>query len=343
MNSNSSTTEKNSQQVDTVRLQKLSRAFIESAALFAAIDLELFTAIARGSNTAQKFAEFAEITPTNADRLMTMCATMGLLEWSEQVYRNAPDVERFLVKDNEKYAGPWLQFSRAGWQRWGNLTEILSNPAPASVLGTYSDMSVESARRYHTATASVGFGSGRRFARQVDLSNRHKMMDLGGGSGAYSIVAVETYPELEAVVFDLPPVVKVTREFVERHNLKDRIKAVGGDFTRDVLPQGCDVVVMASNLPQYSADIIQQVVSKAFGALLPGGEMHLIGEMLDDERRGPVDAAIWGLNEALSNSTGVAHTRRECVDFFNQAGFTNVSVVDFIPDILVRVSGRKPG
>ena len=82
-------------------------------------------------------------------------------------------------------------------------------------------MTVEKARDYHEATASVGFGAGRRFVRDVDLSDCSKMLDLGGGSGAYSIVAAEKYPQFTAVVFDLPAVVEVTREFIDRHGVGD--------------------------------------------------------------------------------------------------------------------------
>ena len=99
---------------------------------------------------------------------------------------------------------------------------------------------------------------------------------------------------------------------------------------------------MASNLPQYNREIIQAVITKAYDALLPGGEMHLIGEMLDDDREGPLDAAIWGLMESLSNSTGMTHTRADCIGYFNQAGFTGTRVDEFIPGILARVSGVKP-
>ena len=98
---------------------------------------------------------------------------------------------------------------------------------------------------------------------------------------------------------------------------------------------------MASNLPQYNREIIGNVIRKAHDALLPGGEMHLIGEMLDDDRTGPMDAALWGLYEVLSNSTGMTHTRADCVAYFEAAGFSSIEVTDFIPGILVRVSGTR--
>jgi SAM-dependent methyltransferase len=328
--------------VDTVRLQNLARAFINSASLFAAIDLKLFTAVAAGDNTVDAFATRASISATNAERLMTMCAANGLLEWRGDHYVNAADVERFLVEGSASYAAAWLTFTRPAWDQWAKLTERLHNPAPPKVIGGYENMTVDYARRYHTATASVGFGAGRRFVKRVDLSKRNKLMDLGGGSGAYSIVAAQTYSQLRAVVFDLPPVVVVTQEFIDRNGVADRVTTQGGDFTRDSFPTGCDVAIMASNLPQYSRDIIARVIRQVFDVLEPGGEMHLIGEMLDDDRTGPVDAALWGLYETLANSTGITHTRADCVGYFESAGFRNIAIDDFVPGILVRVSGIKP-
>lgn len=333
----------NDRRVDTVRLQGLSRAFITSASLFAAIDLELFTAIASGDNTVERFAKRAGIAEVNADRLMAMCAAAGLIRWVGDHVENAEDVERYLVKTKASYAGPWLTFVRPAWKRWGELTEHLKSQEPPTVIGSFdAAMTVDSARRYHEATASVGFGSGRRFSRHVDLANRRRIMDLGGGSGAYSIVAVQENPGLTAVVFDLPPVVEVTQEFIAKHGVGDRVSTMGGDFTKDDLPEGCDVAIMASNLPQYNREIVQAVIVKAFQALEPGGEMHLVGEMLDDDRAGPLDAAIWGLYEVFANSTGMAHTRAECASYFENAGFVDVEVNDFIPGILVRVTGLKP-
>jgi cyclopropane fatty-acyl-phospholipid synthase-like methyltransferase len=185
-------------------------------------------------------------------------------------------------------------------------------------------------------------GAARRFARQVDLAGRRLLVDLGGGSGCYCIVAAQRHPALRAVVLDLPPVVEVTREFIASHGLADRVSARAGDFTRDPLPEGADVMVMASNLPQYSREIVQDVIARAFAALEPGGEMHLIGEMLDGARSGPRDPALWGLAEALWGSTGIAHSVGECRGYFERAGARDVAAHEFVPGVLTRVTGRRP-
>lgn len=327
---------------DTVRLQMLAQAYQRSAALFAGIELDLFTAVSEGAGSVAALAAARGLSGLNAERIVTTLLALDLLRWDGDRLVNPPDVERFLVKGSPAYAGAWMLFTKPRWTDWGVLAERLK-VAETRTLGMYEGFTVEAARKYHEATYSVGMGSGRRFVRQVDLSGRKKILDLGGGSGAYSINAALTWPQIQAVVFDLPPVAVVAKEFIAKHGVGDRVDAMGGDFTRDAFPAGCDVAIMASNLPQYDAEIIGRVIAKAFAALEPGGEMHLIGEMLDDSADGPIGPALWGLSESLWHSTGRAHTESECIGYFRAAGFEGMTVTPFIPSVLTRVTGRKPG
>ena len=328
--------------LDTVRLQEMVQGFWRSGALMAAVELGLFTAISKGAGSYAEAAEALDITEVNAERLITVCVALELIEQGDDGrLTNALDVERFLVEGTSRYAGPWMLFTKPSWNDWGILSEKLRSKT-VDRLGKYGEFTVERAREYHKATYSIGMGAGRRFSRQVDMTGRKRLMDIGGGSGAYSIVATQNYDGLNAVVLDLPPVVVVTKEFIAESGASERVDAQACDFTADPFPTNCDVCVMASNLPIYSREIVSEVIQKAFDALLPGGEMHLIGETLDDDRRGPVGPALWGLSEAIGGTTGLAHTNADCIGYFENAGFVDVSVNEFVPGALARITGHKP-
>ena len=331
--------------LDTVRLQGITKGFWESAALMSAVELDLFTAIAGGATTIDAAAAALDIEPVNAERLMVALTAMELLHRDGDQFANADDVQRFLVRGSRSYAGPWMLFSKPRWEAWGKLTEHLKRrAADQRRLGMYDEtFTAEKAREYHEATYSIGMGAARRFHRQVDLGGRRRIMDLGGGSGCYCIVAAQTYPDITAVVLDLPVVVEITREFLVANEVADRVSAQACDFTRDPLPDDADVAIMASNLPQYSRDIIAEVVQRVHDALVPGGEYHLVGEMIRPEGDGPIAPAMWGLAEAVSGSTGLAHSTADCVAYFERAGFSDITVNDFIPDTLTRVTGVKAG
>lgn len=244
--------------VDTVRLQRMARAYREAATLMAAVELGLFTRVAAGNDTEAALVRALGLTPTNAERLVSACVGLGLLDRDGERLGNAPAVERYLVEGRPGYAGAWMLFTKPDWDQWGRLAEHLGRTGPPVVLGKYAQgFGVDEARTYHEAPYAIGLGAGRRFARQVDLADRRRILDLGGGSGAYCIAACQAHAGLTAIVLDLPPVVEVARELIASHGLSERIAAQAGDFTRDPLPRGADVVIMASNLPQYSREIIK--------------------------------------------------------------------------------------
>lgn len=334
--------EKAGKKPDTVRIQNLSYGHKQAAALRAAVELDLFTKVSQGASRIPEIAQETGVSALNAERLATALTALGLLEKEGDRYRNAPDVERFLVKGKATYIGPWVLFNGFDFERWKNLAAEMKSGARPRVLGLYEQMTEEMARIYHEATYAVGLGAGMLFARDVDLSRRCLLLDLGGGSGAYCIAAAQRYPQLKAIVLDFEPVCKVASEFIAQWGLSDRISTSPGDFTRDPLPEGADVMIMASNLPQYNEEVLEKVLRKAFEALSPGGEYHVIGETLDNDKRGPLGPALWGLHEALFGSEGRAHTEAEVIGYLERAGFVDARVHPFVPGSLTRITARKP-
>ena len=333
---------KNSQKkVGTVRLQNLSYAHKQSGTLRAALELDLFTKVAEGASSVSAIATALGLTVLNAERLVVACTALELVEKDGDSYRNTPDVERFLVKGKATYIGPWLLFNGLDFERWKDLGSVLGSDSPPKLLGLYESLTDEMARVYHEATYAVGLGAGMLFAKDVDMSERSLILDLGGGSGAYCIAAVQRYPHLKAIVLDFPPVCNVAREFIAQWGMQDRISTHPGDFTTDPFPSGADLMIMASNLPQYNERVLEEVLKRACEALSPGGEFHLVGETLDDAKRGPLGPALWGINEALFVSEGRAHSEAEVRGYLERAGFVDVEVHEFVPGSLTRITGKK--
>lgn len=329
------------QKVDTVRLQNLSYGHKASGTLKAAMEMDLFTKISEGASDFGKAAEALGISELNAERLMVACASLGLLEKNGQGYCNSPDVERFLVKGKKTYVGPWLQLTTWDFENWNDVSGVISEGRQPKILGFYEELTEEFCREYHEKTYSVGLGAGFLFSRDVDMSNRQKILDLGGGSGCYCIAAISKYPQLTAVVFDFPQVCAVTREYVAQWGLSEKISTNPGDLNEDPLPSGADVMIMASNLPHFGAEALVEILTKAYEALEPGGEFHLVGETLNDDKTGPMGPALWGLHEVILGSYGRSHSESEVKSYLEKAGFQDVRVNPFIPGSLTRICGHK--
>jgi hypothetical protein len=310
--------------INTVRLQNISYGHKQSAALRAAVEIDLFTRVSEGASTFAKVAEVLGISELNAQRIVVACAAIGLLEKETAGYKNAPDVERFLVKGKPTYIGPWLLFATHDFEHWKDLKDYLATDDPPRILGLYENLSDEMAREYHDATYSVGLGAGFLFSKNVDLAHRHLILDLGGGSGAYCIAAIQRYPHLKAIVMDFEPVTRIASEFITQWGLEDKISTLAGDFTSDPFPQGPDVIIQASNLPQYNQAGLENVMRKGFEALVPGGEYHVVGETVSAEKDGELGPAMWGLHEALFGSLGRAHSEKEVITYLQNTGFVQV-------------------
>jgi len=134
----------------------------------------------------------------------------------------------------------------------------------------------------------------------------------------------------------------VANEFIAQWGLFDKITTHPGDFTKAPFPSGVDIMIQASNLPQYSTERLTVEFRKGYESMKRGCEYHLVGEALDEERRGPLGPALWGIAEVFTGSEGRSHSGKEVQLYFEEAGFVDVNIYDFIPGSLSRITVKKP-
>ncbi len=327
--------------IGTERIQNIGFGFKHAGVLMAAIELSLFTRISEGTDTLDSIASACGLSTLNAERLVVACTALGLLEKRGERYVNAPDVEMYLVEGQPRYFGAWSLMGKADFADWINLADRLSAPNPPSVLGIYEKLTDDQAEMLTRSMFNVGLGAGSKLAKQFDFAGYTCVLDLGGGSGAYCVSLCRRFPNLRAIVFDFPNVCKVTDELIADAGLSDRITTHPGDFTRDPFPEGADVIMLNGNLTQYGPDEARSIIKRAFDVLPAGGVMHIIAENLNNEKTGPLIAATWSVHEALLGSTGRAHSDAEVIGYMERTGFTDVEAVEFVHNVLTRVTGHR--
>jgi len=327
--------------IGTERIQNIGFGFKHAGVLMAAIELSLFTKVSEGCGTLEAIAPACGLSHLNAERLVVACSALGLLEREEDRYVNAPDVEMYLVEGKPRYFGAWSLMGKADFADWINLAGSLSAPKPPSVLGIYETMTADQAEMLTRAMYNVGLGAGYKLAKQYDFSGHNLVLDLGGGSGAYCVALCNRFPNLRAIVFDFAEVCRVTDELIADAGLSDRITTHPGDFIHDPFPEGPDAVMLNGNLTQYGPEEARAIVKKAFKILPSGGVMHIIAENLNNRKTGPLIAATWSIHEALLGSGGRAHSDDEVCAYMKDAGFAEVEAVEFVHNILQRVTARK--
>lgn len=342
------TTEDPTQYKKTERLNELAFAFKNSAALLAAIELGVFSAISEGAATAEAIGERAGMDPEAADRLLIVCKALDLVSEKDGRYENRPDVERYLVKSHPTYFGDYLVYQAGeGFGGGKSLVEHLTGSneeEKAKDWNHYKDLMAtpESARRFTTAGYNASISLAHRLAKRFDFSRYKLWLDWAGGSGCYSIAACERHPGLKTIVMDQPNVIKVTKEFVDKHGLEDRIDIRPGDFLETDYPKGCDLISFITPLQGYMPDQVIDILKRTYGALEPGGTGMVVDYMLNDEKTGPLDPALTNLNGVRHGKfTGRVNSGAEFKSYFEEAGFVDIEISWLLEHQLGHVTGKK--
>lgn len=330
------------------RLNELAFSFKKSQAMAAALECDLFTALANGAGTAQEVASYCKIDPETADRLLIICKAMDLVREVDGRNVNLDDVERFLVREKPTFFGDYLRFTVATeyveWQGFaGNLQEVSSEKPPSKLYeGDLNDP--ERAREFTTAGYNSSIALAHRLAKRFDFSRYNHWLDFAGGSGCYAIAACERHSGLRASVRDHPNVVPVTREFIAKHGLEDRITAEPGDFLEVAdYPSDCDLISYITPLHWYLRDDVMQALRNAYEALPAGGGILIVGYMLNDERSGPVDPAFYHLQAIRDGHyTGHVPSGPEYVAYLREAGFVDAEYDWLLDNRLGQIEARKP-
>jgi len=118
--------------------------------------------------------------------------------------------------------------------------------------------------------------------RAVNLKGVRRLLDVAGGDGTMAVHYARRHPQLHITVFNLPASAKMVRRNAEKAGLSDRIDVVEGDFRRDPLPRGYQMVQFSRVLADWPEDVCRMLLGKAKESLLPGGKV-VICEPLADE------------------------------------------------------------
>ncbi|UEM24742.1 acetylserotonin O-methyltransferase (plasmid) [Skermanella mucosa] len=331
-------------------LMALSTGFWAFKTLAAAHELDLFTRLSGGAGTTcLELAEALGISPRPAEMLLTGCAALGLLEKNDGRYGNAPVSEAYLVRGKPGYFGGWVEMAdKRLYAGWGKLAEAIrtNRPTtwdPAKQASIFDAEDPTMLALFWEAMHALSTMTARRLGEALDFSRFRRLLDIGGGSGAYDIELCRRYPHLRATVFDLPHVAGIAAGKIAEAGLGGRIGTVPGDFFGAApFPGGHDVHLLSMILHDWDEEKDRALLRRSFEAL-PSGGLTVISELLvNDDKTGPAPAALMSLN-MLIETEGRNYTPSEYAGWMQDAGFREVATVRFdAPGANGAVIGRKP-
>jgi len=297
-------------------LNDMIRGFMPSRAILTALELDVFTAVGKGG-TAQQIAAKIQAAVRATEMLLNVLVSLKLLEKHDGIYTNTPVAARFLAEGSPDSARTAQLHMANMWRRWSKLTDAVR-----------SGTAVESGRdngwvnSFIAAMDHTARGRARAVAQAVELNGEKRMLDLGGGSGAYSIAFVKAASALHSEIVDMPEVLPITQEHIRQAGLGDRISTRAGDMLSVPLePAGYDLVLLSAICHMFSPEENRLLLHRAYAALAPQGRIVISDFILDADKTSPRFGTLFALNMLVGTRAGASYSEPEYEQWLKAAGF----------------------
>lgn len=302
-------------------LIELATAYWHSATLIAGVRLDVFSHLAEGPATAAELAPRIEADPVATDALLTGLCSLGLITRDGDRFSNADLANAFLVRGRPAFLGPALLYNGDCFPLWSDLDAVVkagtAQKAPDQYLGDDADRT----RNFVYGMHHRALGVGRAVAQVIDFGAATKLADVGGGPGTYSALITQKSPGLRSEVLDLPGVVRHAKDIVAQMGAAAQVTCTPFDYYNDALPGRYDAALISGVLHREQPAQVQAIMGKVADAVEPGGVLYISDVMLDDDRAGPVFAAMFALNMRVLAHDGRTHSVAEQTAWLDAVGF----------------------
>lgn len=321
-----------------ILLEKV-RNFMESRIILTGAELDIFTQIHQGTQTAEELSAKNNFDLRALTRLLDAIVVYGFLSKENGRYQLTPN-GLLLSADHPESTLPMVLHMNELWDSWSYLTEaVVQGKNPARV--PRSQKPEEATTAFIGAMHVVGRGLSQKIANSLDLSSFHKLLDIGGASGTYTIAFLNKNPNLKSVIFDLKSVMPLAEKGIRDAGLLDRVEFYPGDFYTDEFPRGFDLALLSAIIHQNSPAQNLLLYGKIFQALEPGGTLVIRDHIMEESRTSPPAGAIFALNMLVNTEGGDTYTFAEIQSALETAGFVDIRQIQQGQNMDGIVTARK--
>lgn len=321
---------------------QIGLGFWASKTVLSAVELGLFTELAKGALDADTLADRLGLHPRASRDFFDALVALRFLERNGGSYSNAAEADFFLDREKPSYMGGILEMANERlYQFWGSLTEALRTGKPQNEVkqgenlfaALYADE--DRLKIFLKGMTGISMAAARAMAEKFPWGEYGTFVDVGTAQGALPVQVALAHPHLTGGGYDLPAVRPVFEEYVDSHGLGDRLRFYPGSFFDDPLP-GVDVLVMGHILHDWNLEEKRMLLSKAYEALPNGGALIVYDAIIDDDRRENAFGLLMSLNMLIETQEGFDYTGADCTSWMRDAGFRETRVEHLVgPDSMV--------
>ena len=284
------------------KIMHLGMAFWGSKTLLSAVELEVFTRLAKGPMDASTLRKQLGLHERSALDFFDALVALGMLDRRDGFYSNTPETDFYLDKAKPSYIGGFLAMVNDRLYRfWGSLTEGLKTGLPQNEAkdgGNFFEILYSDPAKlmsFMQSMTGISMGTSKAIAQKFPWKEYQTLIDIGSAQGGLIVEVGKAHPHVTGGGFDLPVTGPIFEEYVELFGLSDRFKFIPGDFFADDLPSA-DVLSMGHILHDWNLDQKKTLLKKAYNALPDGGVLLVFESLIDDERRKNAFGLLMSLN-----------------------------------------------
>jgi hypothetical protein len=321
------------QPLDPGRILQTGLAFWPAKTLLSAIEMGVFSELARGPESFAPLAGRLGLHPRSARDFLDTLVALGFLTRDGDLYGNTPETDLFLDRRKPSYIGGILEMANLRlYPFWGRLTEALRTGLPQNEVrgggpGVFEELYAEPARLkvFLAAMTGISHGSNMMIAQQFPWKDYRTYVDVGTAQGDLAAQIALANPHLHGIGFDLPQVAPVFEEYVRHVGVADRVRFESGSFFDQPLPKA-DVVLMGHILHDWDLPTKKMLIKKAYDAIPAGGAFIVYETLIDDDRSKNAFGLMMSLNMLIETTGGFDFTGADCSGWMKEAGFSSTRV-----------------
>jgi hypothetical protein len=305
-------------------------------ALTAADEIGVFTCLEQQSSSAEQIAQSLNLGVRATEALLNLLAALGFIVKRNGKFHLNELSRCYLLPESPHYWGGVLHTVRDMPVSHSMIMEAIRHDTPGkddyNATGRITDewkrpdFDDEKARKFTAKMHSHGFAAAIALARNHEFDEIRHLLDIGGGSGSYSIALAASRPRLICTVAELPSVCTHTKRYIEMYGVSERVDVIPLDMFRDPWIRGHDAILFSDIFHDWRREQCVLLAEHAHNSLPIGGRIFIHEVLLEDNKVGPLTANAYSL-AMLMVAEGCQYTAEEIEMMISEAGFTDARTI----------------
>ncbi|MBT9330748.1 methyltransferase domain-containing protein [Acidipila sp. 4G-K13] len=308
---------------------QMAWGFALPLAIQSAVTNHIFDTLAGGGKTPEEIAAATGVAMRGLPFLLNILTEAGLLKAEGERYALTAESERFLVSSSPAFHGVFFAHVHDLIEHWLALPEAIRTGVSTIQVNEQSG-GAEFFESFVEAIFPTSYPAAQTLARALrlgEVQDEFRVVDLGAGSGVWGIAAAQASPRVHVTAVDWPNVLNVTRRVAARMGVAEQFDFLAGNLRDVALPGGTDLITIGHILHSEGERHSRSLLERCYAALKPGGRIAIQEFLLNDDRRGPMQPLMFGLNMLVHTTEGSVWSAAEIGGWLRDAGFTDVELL----------------